>query len=32
MSGAITGAFPVSAGDQFRARLSGLGVVEVTVS
>jgi 2-keto-4-pentenoate hydratase len=30
MSGAITGAFPVSAGDHFRAHLSDLGAVEVT--
>lgn len=30
MSGAITGAFPVSAGDQFRAHLSELGTVEIT--
>jgi len=30
MSGAITGAFPASQGDHFRARLSGLGTVEVT--
>lgn len=29
MSGAITGAFPVSPDDQFRAHLNGLGVVEV---
>lgn len=30
MSGAITGAFPVSPGDHFRAHLSNLGSVEVT--
>ncbi len=30
MSGAITGAFPVSPGDHFRAHLSDLGLVEVT--
>jgi len=30
MSGAITGAFPVNAGDHFRAQLSELGLVEIT--